>query len=580
MNEQFKKITGKVKEGIEELHYNYYKSAPWFKLYDKYTPRNLEVPDCTMYELIKHVASLYPDYYAYEYYGKKCIYREFMEKIDRTANALINIGVKQGDFVSICMPNTPEAIIAFYAINEIGAVANMIHPLSSETEIEYYLTETKSKYLFTMDFTYNKIVNIDMKLNLTNIIICKANDGMNFVTSTVYYIASGHKIKIKNKLDKVLMWKDFFYLGRESHNNIVKGKGKDLAVILYSGGTTGDPKGIMLSNISFNAIAYQNREACKNAVAGQSLLALMPIFHGFGLGICFHTALSAGMKCIILPKFSKEEFAKIIKTYKPNFIVGVPTLYEALVNTELKENDLECVHVALCGGDSLTPILRKQINECFKEHGSNTEVMVGYGMTECCASVIYTPLNHFKDGSIGIPEPNNYVMICEPNTIKNLFYDEDGEICVSGPSVMLGYLNNPEETRMVLKKHDDGRIWLHTGDVGSMDKNGVVYFKTRLKRMIISAGYNVYPSYIENIINQHPSVLTSVVVGVPDEYRGEVAKAFIVLKPDVKQTPELDAEIRAYCKKHIAKYSLPVAYEYRDDLPKTKINKVDYRKLQ
>ena len=580
MINSFKNITNKVKEGIEELHYNYYDAAPWFKLYDKYTPKNLEIPDCTMYELIKHVSTLYPDYDAYEYYGKKCTYREFFEKIDRVANSLINIGVKKGDYVSICMPNTPEAIVAFYAINEIGAIANMIHPLSSETEIEYYLTLTKSKYIFIMDFSYSKIITVDKTLNLTNIIICKANDGMNFITSTFYYLSAGHKIKVKNKTEKVLMWKDFYYLGRDKHNNIVKGKGKDLAVILYSGGTTGDPKGIMLSNISFNAIAYQNREACKNAVAGQSILSLMPIFHGFGLGICFHTTLSAGMKSIILPKFNAKEFPKIIKTYKPNFIVGVPTLYEALLGADLKENDLECVHVALCGGDTLTPVLRNLINECFKNHGSDTEVMVGYGMTECCASVVYTPLNHFKDGSIGIPEVNNYVMICEPNTTKNLYYDEDGEICISGPSVMMGYLNNPEETSNVLKKHDDGRIWLHTGDIGCMDKHGVIYFKSRLKRMIISSGYNVYPSYIENIINKHPSVLTSVVVGVADDYRGEVAKAFIVLRPNVKLTDKLDTDIKAYCKKRIAKYSLPVAYEYREDLPKTKINKVDYRKLQ
>ena len=578
---KIKNITNKIKEEIEEIHYNFYDSAPWFKLYDKYTPKSLEIPNCSMFDLVNHVAELYPNYNAYEYYGKKCTYKEFISKINRCAISLEEIGVKEKDFVSICMPNTPEAIIVFYAVNMIGAIANMIHPLSSESEIEYYLNISNSKYIFTMDFIYDKIVSINKRKPLSKIIVCKANDGMNTVTSCVYYLTSGHKNKIKEKLDNTLIWQDFYYLSRDlPKKTTFKGKGGDLAVILYSGGTTGEPKGIMLNNTSFNAIAYQNREACKNAVAGQSILSLMPIFHGFGLGICFHTALTAGMKCIILPKFNVKEFSKIIKIYKPNFIVGVPTLYEALINAPLKSNDLECVNVALCGGDTLSSVLHKKINECLKSHGSNTEVMIGYGMTECCASVIYTPLDHFEEESIGIPEPNNFVKICEPNTTKNLYYDDDGEICISGPSVMMGYLNNEEETKNVLKKHDDGKIWLHTGDVGSMDKNGVVYFKSRLKRMIISSGYNVYPNYIENIINGYPDVLTSVVIGVPHPYKGEVPKAYIVLKPNVKLTEELKENIKNYCKKNIAKYAVPVSYEYKEELPKTKINKVDYRKLK
>lgn len=580
IKDQIKKLTKNIQEEIEEMHYNINESAPWFKLYEK-VPKTVNVPKKTMYEMIEYTASMYPDNYAYEYYGKKVTYTEFMQKISRCAKALKAIGVKENDFVSICMPNTPEGIVAVYAVNMIGAVANMIHPLSSEAEIEFYVNKAKSKYIISMDFVYDKLMNIKNHTQLEKIVLCKANDDMKIVMSMAYYLTSGRKIKVKNKPDYVMMWKDFIYLGRDNEENVkVDKKDTDLAVVLYSGGTTGTPKGIKLSNRNFNAIAEENIAVCEGAVAGASMLSIMPIFHGFGLAICFHTALVVGMECIIIPKFNLKEFAKLIKTYRPNLILGVPTLFEGLLTAELKEDDLECVTTVLCGGDLLTSALREKVNQYLHEHGSKTEVMVGYGMTECCASVIFTPLAHYKDGSIGVPEPNNYVKICKPNTTENLFYNEDGEICIYGPSVMMGYLDDEEETKMALRKHDDGKVWLHTGDMGSMDKNGIIYFKSRIKRMIISSGYNIYPSYVENVINTHPAVLTSIVVGFPDNYRGEVAKAFIVLRAGNEPTDELKTEIKEFCKKQIAKYSMPVSFEFREELPKTKINKVDYRALQ
>src|SRR5574344_20398 len=549
-----KKITKSIQEGIEEIHYNINDSAPWLKLYGTKIPKNINLSTRTIYEEVEYIASLYPSYNAYEYYGKKVNYTEFINKINRCAAALKEIGVKENDFVSICMPNTPEGILALYATNLVGAVANMIHPLSSETEMEFYLNNSHSKYLITMDFVYNKVLNIKDKTELKNVILCKANDDMKFVMSFAYFITAGHKIKVKNKPNYVMMWKDFIYLGRNKEVKKVNRKDTDLAIVLYSGGTTGTPKGIMLSNRNFNAVAKSNTAVCEGAKPGASMLSIMPIFHGFGLAICFHTAFINAMECIIIHKFNIKEFAKLIKTYKPNMILGVPILYEALLTADLKEKDLECVTTVLCGGDLLTSSLRDKVNKYLHEHGSSAEVMVGYGMTECAASVVFTPLDHYKDGAIGIPEPSNYVQICKPNTQENLFYNEDGEICICGPSVMMGYLNNKEKTAMALQKHSDGRLWLHTGDMGRMDKEGIIYFKARIKRMIISSGYNIYPSYVENIINMHPAVLTSIVVGFPDNYRGEVAKAFIVLRNGNKPTDELKEDIKLFCKKQIAKY--------------------------
>ena len=448
-------------------------------------------------------------------------------------------------------------------------------------ELEFCLTKAKSEYLLTMDFVYEKLEEVEKKLKLKKIILTKANDSMNPITSVAYWATSGRKIKVKNKKDNVVLWKDFIYEGKSIMEiNRSNKTEKDLAIILYSGGTTGKPKGIMLSSRNFNVIAYQNRAVCPTVKAGDSMLSIMPIFHGFGLGICFHTIFVFGMKAVIIPKFSAATFGKLIRTYKPNFIAGVPTLYEALLSTKFREDELSFITTVLCGGDMLTPELQNRLNTFMKEHGSLTEIQVGWGMTECVASTIMTPKTNFIPGSIGIPGPDNFVKIVKPGTTENLYYDIDGEICLSSPAVMLGYLDEPEETANNLKVHEDGKTWLHTGDVGSMDKNGVIFFKSRIKRIIISSGYNIYPNHVENIINSHPKVLTSIVIGAPHSYKGEVAKAYIVLKPEYKLTEEINQDIQEYCKKNLAKYSWPVSYDYRETLPVTKVGKIDYRKVK
>ncbi|MDD2208373.1 MAG: class I adenylate-forming enzyme family protein [Bacilli bacterium] len=582
MKIKFNKIKDSVKKSASALYYEYSSATPWYKQYEEANiPKSINYPKKTLYEMLEETASIYPSYLAYEYYGKKCTYAELIEKVGRCAKSFQKIGVKENDVVTICMPNTPEGIIAVYALNLIGAVANMVHPLSSATELEFCLTKAKSAYLLTMDFVYEKLESIEKNIKLKKVILAKASDSMNTITGTAYWLTSGRKIKVKNIKDNVVFWKDFIYEGKSIMSiNRSNKKDDELAVILYSGGTTGKAKGIMLSSYSFNIIAYQNRAVCPTVKAGDSMLSIMPIFHGFGLGICFHTVFCFGMKAIMIPKFSANTFAKLIRTYKPNFIAGVPTLYEALLLNEFRPDELSFVTTAVCGGDLLTPELQKKVNIFMKEHGSNAEIQVGWGMTECVASTIMTPKTNFVPGSIGVPGPDNFVKIVKPGTTENLYYDADGEICLNSPAVMLGYLDEPEETANSLKVHEDGKTWLHTGDVGSMDKNGTIFFKTRIKRMIISSGYNIYPNHVESIINSHPKVLTSIVVGAPHSYKGEVPKAYIVLKPEYKLTDEIDEEIKNYCKEKLAKYSWPVTYEYRETLPMTKVGKVDYRNVK
>jgi long-chain acyl-CoA synthetase len=286
------------------------------------------------------------------------------------------------------------------------------------------------------------------------------------------------------------------------------------------------------------------------------------------------------MGCILIPAFSHRQFADIIKKNSPSFIVGVPTLFEALVNTKLKSDDLESVKAVICGGDALNQTLRDKVNAFLKNHGSDAKIRVGYGLTEGSGAVCLSPEDTFSDGIIGVPFPDTDFKIVKNNTHKELPAGEEGEICISGPLVMMGYLDNDAETAQVIRVHDDGRVWLHTGDIGYLGEDGLIYFAQRLKRIIVSSGYNIYPTHIESIINSHEAVLTSTVIGIDHHYKGQVPKAFIVLKPGYRAGKKIEREIRELLERNIPIYALPVAYEFRDKLPHTKIGKVAFRDLE
>ena len=573
-----KSIFSKINKFVSDVIDKITNKEPWYKYYDK--GGKIEYPDLSIYQLIEKTCNAYPNNYAFEYYGNRITYKEFLIRIKKTASSLIELGVKEGDRVTICMPNTPVAVITFYAINMIGATASMIHPLSSENEIEFYLKESNSKYILTVDLVYDKLMKVVDNTNVDKIIVSSVSDDMSKFMHFMYWFFSGRKNKIE-KNDKAIFYNELLKLGVYDRDmECCKRKLDDEAVILYSGGTTGSPKGIVLSNLNFNALAMQCHLMCDPAKAGDSILAILPIFHGFGLGVSIHTPLYIGMKVILIPDFRPRKFGSLIKKYRPNFITGVPTLYEALLKTKLRKNDLSSLTCVVSGGDTLLPSFKKTVDDFLREHGSSAQIRCGYGLTECTGASCLNPRREYRDNSIGIPLPDMKYKIVKIGTYNEVDEGEDGEICISGPTVMKGYLNNPDETAKTLVKHSDGRIWLHTGDIGCMDNDGFIYFKQRLKRMIVSSGYNIYPSYVEDIIKKHPKVDTCVVIGIPHEYKKQVAKAYIVLKDGEKINTSVKKSIKKYVEDNLSKYSWPYEYEYRDSLPTTLVGKVAYKKLE
>ena len=565
--------------------------APWLKYYGK-QKAHLEYPDFSAYKLIEYTAYKHLNNISYNYYGNKKTYHEFLKQIDEVARSLKALGVKKKDTVSICMPNTPESIISFYAINKIGAISSMIHPLSAENEIKQYLNISKSEWLIAIDFTIPKIDEIIDDTKVKKIITVSVSEAMPPLIKSIYNATRGSNItkalKVLNPLtylgnddDKKISWKEFVHLGKTYTKEIAdEGKGKDIATILYSGGTTGVPKGVNLTNLNLNASAMQNFEQVAFLKEKDRVLAIMPIFHGFGLTVCIHCVQYFGGTSILLPQFDAQTFDKIVKTYEPNALVGVPTLFEAILNNKkFNRMKLDYITCVISGGDTLSPDLKRRFDKWLKDHGSKTIIREGYGLTECCAASCFTPTDYYREGSIGLPYPDTYYKIVIPGTDKELPYGTPGEIVISGPTIMAGYTRNRKETRNTLKRHKDGHIWLHSGDEGIMDKDGFIYFKGRIKRMIITSGYCVYPNNIENVINSHEYVDTSCVIGIPHPYKVTVAKAFIVLKDNIDPSDEILTSIKELVEKNLARFSWPYEYEFRDELPKTLVGKVAYNVL-
>ena len=556
--------------------------APWLDSY-KNVPHTLNYPDCSMFDLIEQNAKAYPDYIAYQFMGRKTTYGEFVEKVHTCAKGLLSMGFREGDRITICMPNTPQGVIMFYALNLMGAIPNMIHPLSSEGEMKFFLNHSHSRGILILDAFLPKLQNIAWETpDLEQIIVASIATELPGIKKVGFKLTKGRKIPKVPVRSDITLYTDLMKRGMQfSDGYRVKKKGDDPAAILYSGGTTGTTKGIILTNLNFNALALQTIAAGDCVVKGHKMLAIMPIFHGFGLGVCIHTMLVGGCVCELVPQFNVKTYAQLLKRVQPNYIAGVPTLYEALLRSRnMKKVNLACLEGVFSGGDSLSIELKKKVDIFLRDHGANVQIREGYGTTECVTASCLTPKSFFKEGSIGIPFPDTYYKIVKASTKVEIPYGDEGEICISGPTVMKEYLDNPEETESVLQVHEDGRTWLHTGDLVTMDSEGFVYYKQRLKRMIISSGYSIYPSQLENIIDAHPDVLMCTVIGVPDPYKVQKVKAFIVLKNGVEPTDQVKDSIRKHCVKNIAKYAMPYEFEFRDSLPQTLVGKVAYTVLE
>ena len=556
--------------------------TPW-KDYVGDVPMHLDYFQGSMFDAVARIAEEYPNNIAFDFMGRSTTYRKMVQEIEKCAKSLKTLGVRPGDKITIAMPNCPQAIYMFYAVNLVGGIANMIHPLSAEKEIEFYLNESQSTTAITLDQFYDKFEHIRQNTGIINIIIASVKDALSRTIRAGYMLTEGRKIQKIPDDAPVIRWREFMDMSRFCfYKNFRVERGyDDPAVILYSGGTTGTTKGIVLTNGNFNALAQQIIATNPMFRPGDRMLAAMPLFHGFGLGVCVHSMLANGGRCILIPRFTAKSYAKQIVKYKCNFIAGVPTLYEALLRLPSMDNaDLSSLKGVFSGGDSLSIELKKKFDKFLYDHHAVIQVREGYGTTETVTACCLTPTHIYKEGSIGLPFPDTYIKIVKPGTDEELPYGEEGEILLAGPTVMKEYMNHPDETAKTLRKHDDGLTWVYTGDLGVMDDQGFIYFRGRAKRMIISSGYNVYPGQIENILDANDMVQMSCVIGVPDAYKMQKVKAFVMLKPGVEANAGTRDALLGYCRKHVAKYAMPYDIEFRDELPKTLVGKVAYRVLE
>lgn len=551
---------------------------PWLDHYGA-VPRHLDYPQGSMSDAVLKNAVETPEQEALSFMGVKISYGLLGEKIRETARAFWGLGVRRGARVTLCMPNVPQTVYCLYALNEIGAEASLIHPLSAEKEIVFYLSEIRSTILVTLRQFYDKAMRVQQEYPLERLILTDIDDALTGFRKWGYRLAVKSRLPRPRPAENLCSWKAFLAGGRPYEK--AKTTAGDGAVILFSGGTTGVNKGILLSNGNFNALALQTAAMAERPVRGKRMLAAMPMFHGFGLGVCVHTVLVCGASAILVPRFNVKDYAGLIKKERPNYIAGVPTLYEALTRTPYLDGaDLSCLLGVFSGGDSLSVELKRRMDRFLAERGATVRIREGYGTTECVTASCLTPDHEEREGSIGLPYPDTDYMICKVGTTEAVPYGEEGEICLKGPTVMLGYLNRPEETEATLRLHADGARWLHTGDLGVMDADGFIYFRQRLKRIIVTSGYNVYPSQIENVLDGHPKVQISCVIGVPDAYRMQRVKAYVVPKGGVEPSEALRQELLDYCRIHIARYACPRELEFREDLPKTLVGKVAYKKLE
>ena len=543
-------------------------------------PKDIEYFDGGMYDAIYEASCKWPHNIALEYFDSQITYKDLIKKINKVAAALKAIGAEKGERITVCMPNTPEAIYMFYAINEIGAVANMIHPLSSEKEIEDYLIQAKSRIMLCVDISYPKVEAIIKNTNLEQVVVVSPTRSMDLIVRALYKLTKGRKNHIM-KSQHIMTWDKFLSkASRYVGNPHTRVNSKDDAVIMYSGGTTGKPKGIILSNLNFNAQALGAKYLVPELFRPEySFMAFLPNFHAFGLGCCIHMPLYFGARTFLIPQFNPKKFKSYITKYKVDILVGVPTVFDYLTKIKFKKDDLKNVKYVVSGGDMISMSSKEIINDFLKEHGSKAIIENGYGLTEASGGFIFSPRSVAKEPDvIGVPIPDNEVVIMDLKTKRPAKVGADGEILVRGLSVMKGYLGKPKETkeafvRIGLKKY------LRTGDIGYMDERGLVHFRSRLKRMIVSNGYNIYPANIEDVTLKCKDVAACAVVGREDKLRGEKVVVFIVAKPDTHERA-IRKDLANIYKKYLAKYEMPRELRFIDELPKTKLAKVDFKALE
>ncbi|MCQ2462045.1 MAG: acyl--CoA ligase [Clostridia bacterium] len=543
--------------------------------------QDIKNPDVTVFQTLYDASQRYCDMPALKFMGKSISYNELVIMTENTAKALIAAGVKPGDVVTFMLPNCPQAVAVYYAINRIGAVANMIHTLSAPVNIAFFINKADSRFIVALDSLYPKIKSACEKINdKITVIYTSVCDEIPLVFKAVYKLKTTGKSPAKITDENAFALKKLIRDGKSVTLPPISYKKNRPSTILYSGGSTGRPKGILLSDYNLNSLAIQVANAVGVKISGKKFLSAIPLFHGFGLGVGIHTFMCSGAQCILVPQFNPDSYIKTMVKEKAELMTIIPSILESFLHTDAFDGkDLSFLKGIFCGADTLTADLENRFNRFLEEHNCNETVRVGYGQSEIIAACLLNPIENVKPGSIGLPLGETKVRIVKPGTFEDVGITESGELLINGPAVMLGYLNEPEETANALKTDTDGQVWLFTGDMCKTDGDGYVYFVQRIKRMIITFGYNVYVVQVEAVINACHAVKASCVVGVKDKLLGETVAACVVAD-EKTDTVSLHGEIIKVCRERLEEYAVPTNIKFIDRLPITNMGKIDFMNIQ
>ena len=556
-------------------------AKPWLKYYDqKFIDQTL--PALSAFEYVCQRSKNHLNDTALEYYGRKFTYADLIVNVKKTAAALRGAGVKKGDIITVVSVMTPEVIALFYAADMMGATLNLVDPRYSVEGIREYIEEVDSHLLVCLNVVYERCRQAAKRTNVEKVIVLSPADSLPPVMAVGYKLTTPDKNKYASN---VIRWKQFIK-GGEGQSTAAEPYDPDHAcVVVHTGGTTGSPKGVMLTDDCFNGIALQFQAYPKLFHRGQKLMNVMPPFIAYGFACGIHLPLVLGFTVIIIPNLDPAKLGSLVLKHKPEHMFGVPTHYQQLAaDPKLRDKDLSFIINYAAGGDSLSRGAEQTVNDFLAAHGARYPIAKGYGMTEVSSAATVAAGLDNKPGSVGIPMVNTVVAAFEPGTDQELPIGQRGELCISGPCLMKGYYNKPEETAILLRRHPDGRVWAHTGDMGYLDEDGFVYLDSRIKRMIIRHdGFKVFPSMIENVVSRHPAVHQCSVVGCADKdhTQGRLPFVYIVLKSDTTaKKKQVIRELERMCAEELPEYVQPVAYKFISSMPMTPVGKVDYRQLE
>ena len=556
-------------------------AKPWLKYYDqKFIDQTL--PALSAFEYVCQRSKNHLNDTALDYYGRKFAYADLIVNVKKTAAALRGAGVKKGDIITVVSIMTPEIIALFYAADMMGATLNLVDPRYSVEGIREYIEEVDSHLLVCLNVVYERCRQAAKRTNVEKVIVLSPADSLPPVMAVGYKLTTPDKNKYASN---VIRWKQFIK-GGEGQSTAAEPYDPDHAcVVVHTGGTTGSPKGVMLTDDCFNGIALQFQAYPKLFHRGQKLMNIMPPFIAYGFACGIHLPLVLGFTVIIIPNLDPAKLGSLVLKHKPEHMFGVPTHYQQLAaDPKLRDKDLSFIINYAAGGDSLSRGAEQTVNDFLAAHGARYPIAKGYGMTEVSSAATVAAGLDNKPGSVGIPMVNTVVAAFEPGTDQELPIGQRGELCISGPCLMKGYYNKPEETAILLRRHPDGRVWAHTGDMGYLDEDGFVYLDSRIKRMIIRHdGFKVFPSMIENVVSRHPAVHQCSVVGCADKdhTQGRLPFVYIVLKADTTaKKKQVIRELERMCAEELPEYVQPVAYKFISSMPMTPVGKVDYRQLE